>query len=110
MIYVNLAQMAFIFAQKQSLVWVLKRGFLKICSKITREHPCQGVISIKCECNFIEVTLKQSYSYITFGYFQNNFLKKILGEALLLIKNKKIRCSLENEIKNVPCFKSLALA
>ena len=40
----------------------LRKGFLKTCSKITRELPCRGVISIKLLCNFIEIALRHGCS------------------------------------------------
>ena len=36
---------------------LLGKGVLKICSKLTGEHPCRSVISIKLQSNFIEITL-----------------------------------------------------
>ena len=36
---------------------ILRKGVQKICSKITGEHPCRCVISIKLLCKFIEITL-----------------------------------------------------
>ena len=35
----------------------LRKDVLKICSKFTGEHPCQSVISIKLQSNFIEIAL-----------------------------------------------------
>ena len=35
-----------------------KERFSENMSKITGQHPCQGVNSVKCECNFTEVTLQ----------------------------------------------------
>ena len=35
-----------------------KERFFENMSKITGEYPCQGVNSVKCECNFIKVTLQ----------------------------------------------------
>ena len=42
---------------KNSRLEVLEKGALKIWSKFTREHPCQSVISLKLQSNFIEFTL-----------------------------------------------------
>ena len=33
------------------------KGVLKICSKFKGEHPYRSVISIKLNCDFIEITL-----------------------------------------------------
>ena len=41
---------------------------LKICSKFTVEHSCQGVISIKLLCNFIEITLWHGCSPVNLLY------------------------------------------
>ena len=35
----------------------LGKDVLKICCKVTGEHPCQSAISIKLLYNFIEITL-----------------------------------------------------
>ena len=44
----------------------LGKGFLKICSKFTGEHPCRSGISIKLLCNFIEITLRHGCSLVNF--------------------------------------------
>ena len=36
----------------------LRKVVLKICSKLTGEHPRQGVISIKLLCNFIGIAFR----------------------------------------------------
>ena len=41
------------------LLW---KDALKICSKFTGEHPCQSVISIKFQSNFIKTTLRHGGS------------------------------------------------
>ena len=38
------------------------KGVLKICSKLTGEGPCQSVISIKLQRNFMEITLRHGCS------------------------------------------------
>ena len=40
----------------------LGNGVLKIYSKLTEEHPCQSVISIKLQSNFIEITFRHGCS------------------------------------------------
>ena len=35
----------------------LRKGVLKICCKLTGEHPCRSVISVKLLWNFIEIAL-----------------------------------------------------
>ena len=35
----------------------LGKGVLKICNTFTGEHPCQSMISIMLQSNFIEIAL-----------------------------------------------------
>ena len=42
----------------------LRKGVLKICSKLTGEHPCRSVILIKLQCNFIEITFRYGCSSV----------------------------------------------
>ena len=55
----------------------LGKGVLKICSKFTGEHPCRSAISIKLQCNFIEIALNRTSAWVfscKFSeYFQNIF-------------------------------------
>ena len=51
----------------------LRKGVLKICSKVTGEHPCGSAISIKLLCNFIEIGLRHGCSFKFAAYFQNTF-------------------------------------
>ena len=54
----------------------LGEDVLKIYCKFTREYPCQSVISIKLQNNFIEITLRHRCSPINLLYifnFQNTF-------------------------------------
>ena len=54
-------------------VFLVKR-VLKICRKFIGEYPCQSVISIKLQCNFIEITLTVWVFSCKFAaYFQNTF-------------------------------------
>ena len=39
----------------------LEKDVLKIRSKFTGEHPCQGAISIKLQSNFTETALRHGY-------------------------------------------------
>ena len=36
---------------------LLEKGVMKICSKVTGDHPCRSAISIKLQSNFIEIAL-----------------------------------------------------
>ena len=57
----------------------LRKGFLKICSKFTREHPCRRTISIKLLCNFIEIALRHGCSPV--NLLQNTFSNEHLWVA-----------------------------
>ena len=58
----------------------LGKDVLKICSKITGEHPCQKVILIKLLCNFIETALLHGDSPVNLLHiFRTPFLITPLG-------------------------------
>ena len=62
----------------------LGKGVLKICSKLTGEHPCRSTTSIKLLCNFIEVALRHGCSSVNLLHiFRTPFLKNT-SEGLLL--------------------------
>ena len=48
--------------QPETPVVFLGKGVLKICSKVTGEHPCRSAISIKFQSNFAEITLRHGCS------------------------------------------------
>ena len=63
---------------------LLGKGVLKRCSQLTREHPCQRVISIQLLCNFIEVALRHGCSPVTLLHiFRRPFLKNTSWWLLL---------------------------
>ena len=63
-----------------------RKGFLKICSKCTGEHPCRSAISIKLLLNFIEITLQHGYSPINLlHYFRTPILENTSGRLLLIL-------------------------
>ena len=63
----------------------LGKGLLRICRKITGEHPCQIAISIKLLCNFIEIRLRHRCSPVNLLHiFRAPFLKNISGRLLLI--------------------------
>ena len=65
----------------------LVKGVLKICNKFTGEQPCQSVISIKLQCNFIEVTLRHECSPVNLLHiFRPPFTKNTSGWLLLLLR------------------------
>ena len=62
----------------------LEKGFLKICSKFTGEHPCWSVISIKLQSNFIEIALPHRCFPINLLHNIRTPIKKNTFEKLLL--------------------------
>ena len=72
----------------------------KSCSEnmhqIKGEHPCQSVILIKLQSNFIEITLRHGCSPVNLLYvFRTPFLKKTYGQPLLSMSTKLIFTSKE---------------
>ena len=54
----------------------LGKGFLKICSKFTAEHPCRSVISITLLRNFIEIALRHGCSPVSLQHiFRHHFIR-----------------------------------
>ena len=63
-----------------------EKGFLKICSKLSGEHPCPIAISIKLLWNFIEIALWHGCSLAYLLYiFRITFLKNTSGWLLLSV-------------------------
>ena len=62
----------------------LGKVVLKICIKFTEEHPCQSVISIKLQSNFIEITLRHGYSPESLLHIFRTPFYKNTPEGLLL--------------------------
>ena len=72
-----------IFRSSRPEVFLVK-GVLQICSKFTGEHSCQGVISIKLQSNFIEITLWHGCSPVNLQHiFRKPFSKSPSGWLLL---------------------------
>ena len=64
---------------------LLGKGVLKLCSKVTGEHPCRSAISIKLQSNFIEITLRHGWSPPNLLHIlRTPFLKNSPGRLLLL--------------------------
>ena len=60
----------------------LGKNVLEICSKFAWEHPWWRVISIKLQCNFIEITLLHRYSPVNFLHiFRTPFNKNTFLEG-----------------------------
>ena len=63
---------------------ILRKSFLKICSKFTGEHPRRNAISKKLLCNHIKITLWHGYSLLNSVHiFRTRFHKYGCGEPLL---------------------------
>ena len=63
---------------------VLRKMCPEICRKITSEHPCGSVISIKLLWDFIEITLLHGCSPVNLLHsFRTPFLKNTYGRLLL---------------------------
>ena len=64
----------------------LRKGVLKIYSKLTGEHPCRSAISIKLQSNFIESTLRHGCSPVNLLHiFRTPFPKNTPGRLFLII-------------------------
>ena len=64
----------------------LGKDALKICSKFTGEHACQGVISIKLLGNFIKMTRRHGCSPVNLLHiFRKPFLKNTSWGLLLYL-------------------------
>ena len=62
----------------------LSKELLKICFKITGEHPCRSMISVKLLCNFIEITLRHRCCPVNLLHiFRTPFPKNTSGGLLL---------------------------
>ena len=63
----------------------LVKGALKKCSKVTGEHPCQSVISIKLHLQlYWNHTLELAFSCNLLHIFRTSFLKNTSGWLLLV--------------------------
>ena len=63
----------------------LEKGVPKICSRFTGEHPCQSVISIKLQSNFIEITPRHGCSPVNLLHILRTPFPKNTSEWLVLI-------------------------
>ena len=86
----------------------LRKGFLKIWSKLTGEHPCRSVISIKLLRNFIEIPFRHGCSPVNLLHiFRTPFPKNTSGWLLLqyslsvLSENIKKNLSLWKNCSNI---------
>ena len=72
----------------------LGKGVLKAFSKHTGEHPCQSVISIKLQSNFIEIPLRHECFFCTFAAYYRAPLLEQLWRAASEAKLKVLFCDL----------------
>ena len=79
----TLSKKLFFFKSSQPDVF-LGKCILKICSKLTGEHPCQTAISIKLQSTFIEITLRHGCSPINLLHIFRTFFPKNSSGRLLL--------------------------
>ena len=67
------------------------KDVMKICCKFTGEHPCQSVISIKLQSNFIEITLRHGCSPVNVLHiFRTPFSKNTSGWLLPELRMGKL--------------------
>ena len=70
---------------------LLGKGVLKICSKLTEEHPCRSVISIKLRGNFTEITIQHGCSPVNLLHiFRTPFTKNTYELLLLTFISSKV--------------------
>ena len=70
--------------QKQPSRGVLGKGIRKIHSKLTGEHSCRTVISIKLQSNFIEITLRHECSRVNLLHISRTPFCKMTSGGLFL--------------------------
>ena len=81
--------------QKQPPEVFLGKGVLKICSKLTREHPCRSAISINLLCNFIEIALWHGCSRVNLLHISRPPFLKNTSRWLLLEIGKLSKITLK---------------
>ena len=63
---------------------LLVKRILTICSKFTVEHPCQSAISMKLQSSFIEITVRDGCTPVTWLHsFRTLFYKDTSGGLCL---------------------------
>ena len=70
----------------------LVKGVLKICNKLTGDHPCRSVIPTKLQSNFIEITLRRGCTPVNLLHiFRTSFTKSTCERLLLKLSNSSFR-------------------
>ena len=65
----------------------LAKGVQKLRNKLTREHPCRSVISIKFPCNFFDIAVRHRCSLIILLHiFRTPFPKNTSWLLLLVVQ------------------------
>ena len=82
--FINLGSISKVNFRRSPLEVFLGKSVLKICRKFTEEHPCQSVISIKLQSDFIEVTLRHRCSPVNLLHIFTTILPKNASGGLLL--------------------------
>ena len=64
----------------------LGKGVLKICSKLTGEHPCRGVILIKLQSNCVKIAIQHGCSLVNLLHiFSTTFHLNTPGRLPLIV-------------------------
>ena len=77
-----------IFRSSHSEVFLWK-GVLQLCSKLTGEHQCRSVISIKLQSNFVEIKIRHGCSPVNLLHIFWPAFSRNTSECLLLYFSKK---------------------
>ena len=72
----------------------LRKGLLKICSKVTGEHPCRSATSIKLQSNCIEITLWHGCSPVNWLHLFRTPFPRSTSVCLLLRFTEEILYSI----------------
>ena len=99
------------FSRSNHLEVFLRKGFLKICSKFTGEHPWRSAISVKLHSNFIEIALRHGCFPVNLMYiFRVPFLKSTSGWLLLIFFDEilsKYQCGFRKGFNVQHCLVSI---
>ena len=100
----------FPFSRSTPPVVFFGKGVLKICCKLTGEHPQQSAISIKLLCDFIEIGLRHGCSPVNLLYiFRTTFSQNTFeGLLLFLLKPEKNNEELYFQYFHLPILKTFA--
>ena len=78
----------------------LVKSVLNICNKLTEEHLCRSVISIKLLCNIIEITLRHGCSPVNLLHiFRTPFPRNTSGWLLLWFSARSLLILLQTTVQ-----------